>query len=201
MDLMGSGIAQPPQARSTPPMTERVPSRRGSRPRWRPLAVSAAVLVTAGAVVAFTAMGARDIICGQRLHRTTSTSLALPTLSLPTSAAASATCVAWPSIKRSIDAVSALPEGWYWNRSVARSDITDMAAAVSLDLDHFHSQIATTDPAPIAGAAQSYISAEYTELSTLTDHTFDDAVAADVASARSELNRACGMPSHRTATI
>ena len=97
--------------------------------------------------------------------------------------------------------MSALPAGWYWNPSTARTDVTDMAAAVNLDLDHFHSQIATTDPAPISGAARSYISATRTELSTLTDHTFDDAVAVGAAWARSELNRACGIPSHGTATI
>ena len=201
MDRMGSGIAQPPQARSTPPMTECVPSRRGSRPRWPPLAVSAAVLVTAGAVIAFTAVGTREIVCGQRLHRTTPPPLAEATPWLPTSAAASATCAAWPPTKRSIDAVSALPAGWYWNPTAARSDITDMAAAVNLDLDHLHSQIATTDPAPISEAARSYLSATRTELSTLTDHTFDAAVAVSVAWARSELNRACGIPSHGTATI
>lgn len=201
MDFMGSIIAQPPPARSTPPTTERVTSRRGSRPRWRSRAVSAAVLVTAGGVVACTAVGTRDIICGQRPHRTTYTSLAQATPSLPTSAAASATCVAWPRTKRRIDEVSTLPAGWYWNPSVARSDIADMAAAVSLNLDFFHSQIAITDPAPIAGAARSFISAQRTEVSTLIDHTFNDDVAVDVAWARSELNRACGMPSRRTATI
>ncbi len=199
MDRMGS--AQPPQALSTPPRTERVPSRRGSRPRWRPVALGGAVLVTAGAVVAFTIVGARDIMCGQRQNRATSLPLAPLTSSLPTSGVASATCAAWPPAKHSIDAVSVLPAGWYWNPSVARSDVADMAAAVNLDLDHFHSQIATTDPALIAGAARSYISATRTELSTLTDHTFGDAVAVSVAWARSELNRACGIPSHGTATI
>lgn len=202
MERMGSGIAQPaPAVTSTAPITERVAPGRGARPRWRPLAGSVAALVTAGAVVAFTAISTSDIVCGQRLNRTTSPPHASLTPSLPTSAVATATCVAWPPTKRSIDAVSALPAGWYWNPSTARSEVTEMAAAVSLELDHFHSQIASTDPAPIAGAARSYISATRTELGALTDHTFDNTVAVGVASARSELNRACGMPSHGTATI
>jgi hypothetical protein len=147
MDRMGFGITQPARARGTPPLTERVPPGRVCRPRWRPRAVSVAVLVTASAVVAITAVGTSDIICGQRQNRTTSPPPAPPTPSLPTSGVASATCAAWPPTKRSIDAVSALPAGWYWNPSTARTDVTDMAAAVNLDLDHFHSQIATTDPA------------------------------------------------------
>lgn len=202
MDFMGSGTAQPPGVRRTSPpsSTDSVPSRRGRRPRWRPHAVSAAILVTAGAVVAFTAVGARDIVCGQRPHHTTVPAVAQSGPSLPTSVL-SATCAAWPSTKRSIDAVSALPAGWLWNPSAARSDVAEMAAAVSLDLDHFHWQIAATDPAPIAGAALSYISTKYSELATLTDHTYDDEVAADVAAARSDLNRACGMPSLRAATV
>lgn len=197
MDRMGSGIAQPTRAGNTPSITERVPAGRDCRPRWHPFAVSVAVLVTAGAVIAFTVVGASAIVCGQRQNRATSPL----TSSLRTSGVASATCAAWPRAKRSIDAVFVLPAGWYWNRSVARSDVADMAAVVNRDLDRFHSQIATTDPAPIAGAARFYISATHTELSTLTDHTFDDAAAVGVAWARSELNRACGIPSHGTATI
>lgn len=195
------GSAHPPQAYSTPPRIERVTPPRGSRTRWRPLALGGAVLVTAGAVAAFTTVGARDIMCGQHPHRTASPPLAPLTSSLRTSGVTSATCAAWPLAKHSIDAVSALPDGWYWNPSVARSDVTDMAAAVNVELEHLHSQIAITDPAPIATAAQSYISAKRMELNTLVDHTFDDTVAADVASARSELNRVCGIPHKGTATI
>jgi hypothetical protein len=65
---------------------------------------------------------------------------------------------------------------------------------VSHDLNFLGSQIAVTDPAPVATAARAYISVKRTELIALATRTLDNALASDVTSARSDLNRACGIP-------
>jgi hypothetical protein len=170
--------------------------------RWRTFAVSVATLATAGAVVAVTAVTNSEIMCRQS-HRVTSPWTSPGTSLRPLAAlgTASATCAAWPPAKHSIDAVSALPAGWYWDTSTRRSEIRDLASAVSHDLDLFDSQIPPTDPAPVATAAHSYITAKRAELSALTARTFDNTVASDVTSARSDLNRACGLPDKATGAI
>jgi hypothetical protein len=90
--------------------------------------------------------------------------------------------------------VSALPSGWYWDKTARTSDLRDHAAAVGHALDVFASQVAATDPVPVLTAAHAYITAKRAELKALTARTFDDTVASAVTVARSELNRACGLP-------
>jgi hypothetical protein len=46
----------------------------------------------------------------------------------------------------------------------------------------------------VATAARAYISVKRTELIALAARTLDNALASDVTSARSDLNRACGIP-------
>jgi hypothetical protein len=167
---------------------------RRERWHWRPLAVSVATLAIAGAVIAVTADGTSEILCHERHQRIAPARLRTAAPSLPVDASASATCEAWPATKHRIDAVSTLPAGWYWNTPTRRSDIAQLNAAVSHDLNFLGSQIAVTDPAPVATAARAYISVKRTELIALAARTLDNALASDVTSARSDLNRACGIP-------
>ena len=157
--------------------------------------MSVATLAAAGAVVAATATASSEIMCSGNDHRAASQ------LALASRAAASATCAAWPPAKRDIDAVSALPAGWYWDKTARTSDLRDHAAAVGHALDLFASQVAATDPAPVAAAARTYITAKRAELKALAARTFDDTVASAVTVARFELNRACGLPGKAPGSI
>lgn len=157
--------------------------------------MSVATLAAAGAVIAVTATVSSEIMCSGNDHRTTSQ------LALAARAAASATCAAWPPAKRDIDAVSALPAGWYWDKTARTSELLHHAAAVGHALDLLASQVAATDPAPVATAAHAYITAKRAELEALTARTFDDTVASAVTVARSELNRACGLPDKAPGSI
>lgn len=171
---MDSGTSQPSAQRRHP---------RG----WRPLAIGVATLATAGALVTATAVGSSEIMCSGRPHVTP----ASPQAPAFTLAAASSTCAAWSRAKHRIDAASALPTGWYWHASRAKRDIGGLAAVVNLDLNRFALHIVGTDPVDVSTAARSFISAERAELRALTAQTYDNAVAATVADARSTLNLAC----------
>lgn len=180
--------------------------RGGPRPagdwRWRRVVVVSVVLATAAAVVTLTAVNTGKILRGDRLYATTAGVIAPGTAGLsPARAALSATCVAWPSVKRSMDAAaSTLPAGWYWHPSQGKADIVVFAAAVSRDLDLFGAQIAGTDPVEVSLVAHSFISTKRLELSALIARTFNDTVASAVTSARTDLNLACAIPNKGIAT-
>lgn len=186
VERMRSRTSYPSPERDTSPTDGRAMDR--ARRHWRPLAVTVATLTAAGVVIAATAAESSEIMCSGNNRWTTSP------LALASRAAASATCVAWPPAKRDIDAVSAVPAGWYWDKTTRTYDLRDHAAAVGQALDHFASQVAATDPAPVATAAHTYVTAKRAELKALTDRTFDDTVASAVTVARVKLNRACGLP-------
>jgi hypothetical protein len=170
-----------------------VAARQGHR-RWHPFTMSVAALALAGAVVAFTAASASQIICRHRQATSallTSTATAPP---LSVAAADSATCEAWPPTERSIAAASALPEGWYWYSPTRRPDLPQLTATVSHDLDFLDSQIAPGDPAPVVSAARSYIAVQRIALNAVRSRTLDDALAGSVRAAQANLDHACGIP-------
>lgn len=182
------------------------PQRRDGR--GRQLMVSSAVLLTAAGLVAVTVVEVNEIMCHERHPRATSpprwgsSATAPPGVLAPPieRAAGSSTCVAWPATKRTLDAASALPAGWYWDTSTSRADLGEVAAAVSRDLDLFDAQITAADPADVSAAAHTFIAVKRTELRALKTRTFDDTLAWAVTSARTDLNRVCGIPNRGTAT-
>lgn len=114
------------ERKTSPPLPHECDAPRPKqRRRGRGLAVTVLTLVSAGALVAFTAVSTSHIIGRGSHYRTASP------LTVGSRAVASATCAAWPSAKLDIDTVSALPAGWYWDTTFSRSNLQDHAAAVS----------------------------------------------------------------------
>jgi hypothetical protein len=169
-------------------------ARRRRQWRWCARVVVIAVLLVAAALVAFSAIRSGEIIRGDGYGATTSPSST-------DTAAASATCAAWRSAKRTIDAASRLPAGWYWDTSDRKTDINNLAAAVGRDLDLFETQILATDPADVSAAAHSYVFAKRKELRALTARTFDNALASAVTSARADLNHVCDISDGGRVTV
>ncbi|ACC39865.1 hypothetical protein DSM43518_02275 [Mycobacterium marinum] len=157
--------------------------------RWVPAAIIGAALIVAAAIIGAVVLSR-------------ATNAAAPTGPTPTAIGKApaqaragrveATCVAWKTAKPALDAIPGLPAGWDWNTPNIDIYISNHNAAVARALDVFEPEIAT-EPADIAAAAHTFISARRDEIRLLADHTYTQADGVPGSVALAKLNQLCGV--------